>query len=238
MTVAAKDRPLNKVREEVIDQLILNYSHGEISSDAFERRLDEAYATDDQERIMTLVADLPLQADARYDTEKAARLRPRYTAGGDHPSHSEITCILSNEERGGEWIVPKSLHLKNYLGNITLDFTNAVFTSPEVIIEVKCILGNEKIYVPEGCEVITETSNIMGSISNHRVTNGPCFDGNQAPKIYIRGTVFMGNVEIKLKRTMKQKLRSFADDLRAMFDDSYSSDLGSERSNNKQNKWY
>ena len=42
MSVKVEDRPIEQVREQVIDQLIYNYSHGVISVDAFERRLDNA----------------------------------------------------------------------------------------------------------------------------------------------------------------------------------------------------
>ena len=42
MTVILEDRPIEQVREETIDQLIFNYSHGVISAEAFERRLDQA----------------------------------------------------------------------------------------------------------------------------------------------------------------------------------------------------
>ena len=38
MSVAIQDRPIESVRQEVIDQLIMNYSHGEISLEAFESR--------------------------------------------------------------------------------------------------------------------------------------------------------------------------------------------------------
>ena len=36
-SVKFEDRPLEKVREETIDQLVMNYGHGELSSEAFER---------------------------------------------------------------------------------------------------------------------------------------------------------------------------------------------------------
>ena len=45
MTVKLEDRPLEQVKEEVIDVLVYNYSHSVISSEAFERRLDAVIAT-------------------------------------------------------------------------------------------------------------------------------------------------------------------------------------------------
>ena len=42
MSVAYRDKPIELLREEVIEQLIMNYGHGELSLGAFERRLDQA----------------------------------------------------------------------------------------------------------------------------------------------------------------------------------------------------
>ena len=36
MTVKLEDRPIENVREEVVDQLTMNYGHGELSLEAFD----------------------------------------------------------------------------------------------------------------------------------------------------------------------------------------------------------
>ena len=43
------DGAVDTLREEITDQLVMNYSHGELSLEAFERRLDEAMATTDHD---------------------------------------------------------------------------------------------------------------------------------------------------------------------------------------------
>ena len=45
MPVTPKDKPIQTLREETIDTLIMNYGHGHLSLDAFERRLDQAFGT-------------------------------------------------------------------------------------------------------------------------------------------------------------------------------------------------
>ena len=47
MPVDNQDRPIEVVREEVIDQLIVNYGHEALSLEAFDRRLDQALSADD-----------------------------------------------------------------------------------------------------------------------------------------------------------------------------------------------
>ena len=66
MPVKIKDRPVNHIREEVIDQLVMNYAHQEITLEAFERRLDRAIDTEDRNVMLEQVADLDLTTDSQY----------------------------------------------------------------------------------------------------------------------------------------------------------------------------
>ncbi|MEJ6472756.1 LiaF domain-containing protein [Pseudoalteromonas piscicida] len=217
MPVPLQDRPLESVREEVIDQLILNYSHGELSADAFERRLDEAYNLTDQEHIAALSADLPLKSDPRYHSEKAARLGPKFTASADDAEKIQITSMLGSNYRSGEWVVPKEIHLKNYVGSIELDFTNAIFSHSEVHIHLDCILGSGEIYIPDSVDVITDINNIMGSVENTRNTLATNSQIKQRPRIYIKGRTILGSLEVSVKRSMKAQLKQFADGLKSLF---------------------
>jgi hypothetical protein len=81
MPVAYQDKPIELLREEVIDQLIMNYGHGEISLEAFERRLDEAYATGDHDVLHALTSDLTLEADQAYARRKQQQLGVHYANG-------------------------------------------------------------------------------------------------------------------------------------------------------------
>ena len=63
MPVNIEDRPLKNIREEVIDQLVMNYAHQEITLEAFEKRLDLAMDTEDRSVLLEQVADLDLTTD-------------------------------------------------------------------------------------------------------------------------------------------------------------------------------
>lgn len=217
MAVPASDRPLDKVKEEVIDQLILNYSHGELSADAFERRLDQAYACEDQTTLLTLVVDLPLQTDPRYHTEKAARMQPQFTPSNNSEPQLNIRSILSTEHVTGEWIVPKEIYINNYTGNTELDFSNAVFTHPEVTVTINNIMGQDDFIVPDNVDVSLSTSNIMGSVSNKRPRLAMTNFSVQRPHIHIRGKIILGSVEVRVKQSMKQQIKHFADSLKDLF---------------------
>ncbi|TMO64167.1 DUF1707 SHOCT-like domain-containing protein [Pseudoalteromonas aurantia] len=219
MSVPTSDRPLEKVKEEVIDQLILNYSHGEISADAFERRLDQAYACDAPDDLTALTADLPLQTDPRYQAEKLSCVQPKFTASTENNAQLNITSILSSDNRSGAWVVPKDIYIKNYSGSVTLDFRNAVFTHPNVTIHIDCILGSDAFIVPDNIDVTTSTKNILGSVNSDKSSLENVTVTGQRPHLHIKGRVILGSVDVTMKQSMKQSLKQFADHLKDLFDD-------------------
>ena len=74
MPVTPQDRPLDALREETVDQLIMNYGHGKLSREAFERRLDEALESKSHEQLVALTRDLDLRTDRQYTAQKKAEL--------------------------------------------------------------------------------------------------------------------------------------------------------------------
>ncbi|WP_144213040.1 DUF1707 SHOCT-like domain-containing protein [Shewanella donghaensis] len=213
MSVILEDRPIEQVREEVIDQLIVNYSHGMISAEAFERRLDDAMNSNDHKEIIALTADLTMKADTDYTNKKEHQFTPNY---GNKTADEELslTSILGNNERSGQWIVPKVINLNNVLGETTLDFTDAIFQHQHVTINVNCLLGSSSIYVPEGINVVCKTYGIISSIEN----NAPSIAQRQSPIITIEGKVILGSLDVTIKRTIKEKFIEFANNLKAAFD--------------------
>src|SRR5215207_8773919 len=103
MPVTPNDRPIDALREETVDQLIMNYGHGKLSREAFERRLDEALDTKSHERLLALTQDLDLKADWEYTAQKKAelgiRVDPSPTTGPDDYEHI-INVFAGNNRRG------------------------------------------------------------------------------------------------------------------------------------------
>lgn len=209
MTVKIEDRPIEQVREQVIDQLIYNYSHGVISAEAFERRLDDAMAATDNQVLVDLVSDLELTTDTNYQSEKRAQFSPNYSNQTlDETLH--LRSIVGSNERSGQWVVPKEIHLTNLLGSIELDFTDAIFQHQHVTLHVNCLLGSDEIYVPEHVNVVSKIFSVVGSVENKSVS----LNKLHGPTITIEGKVILGSVEIKVKRTIKEKFVSFANSLK------------------------
>ncbi|MGJ8678700.1 DUF1707 and DUF2154 domain-containing protein [Paraglaciecola sp.] len=218
MAVILEDRPIEKVREEVIDTLIYNYSHGIISDKAFERRLDQAMASTNHQEIVDLAKDLEIPKDEQFSKQNAQKERQfnvNYSASESEEPET-IVNILGGSNRSGQWTVPSEVRIVSILGGADIDFTDAIFTSPNVTVRIFCLLGGDNIYVPENVNVISKAFCMLGGIDN----TAPSIASRQAPTITIEGLVLFGGLDIKIKQTIKEKFVAFANQMKSMFNDS------------------
>lgn len=222
MTVTLNDRPIEAVREEVIDKLIYHYSHGVISADAFERRLDAAMASQEHQEIVDLATDLTMDVDNEYTREKEQKLNINYAHGysdSDAPESETIVNVMGGSDRSGHWQVPKEIRVLCVMGGADIDFSDAIFTSPNVTVRALCVMGGVDIKVPENVNVITKAFCFMGGVDN----TAPSIADRQAPTITIEGFVMMGGIEVGLKRTIKEKFVAMANQMKTMFNSSKTS---------------
>lgn len=212
MAVKLEDRPIESVREETIDRLIYNYSHGVISSEAFERRLDAAMASHNHQEIADLVTDLELDTDPEFDSQKERQFNINYAANNTDETDT-IVNVFGGSNRSGQWAVPKEIRVLTVFGGSDIDFTDAIFSTQDVTIKVLCLFGGDNIYVPENVNVISKAFCIFGGIDN----KAPSIASRQAPIITIEGLVLFGGLDIKIKRTVKEKFVAFANQMKTMF---------------------
>ena len=79
------------------------------------------------------------------------------------------------------------------LGNVTCDLRNA-FIEEDVIINANATLGRVDIIVPQGINVETKSTAILGGVKDRRRTGDILVN---APTIYVSGLCLFGSVEIK-----------------------------------------
>jgi hypothetical protein len=213
MTVENQDRPIDVVREEVIDQLIVNYGHEKLSLEAFERRLDQALASDDASTLGELVADLELQADESYSDLKREELERDldYDYGATRDVEYVIS-IFGGSNRRGPWNVPKEIRMLNLFGGGEIDFTEARFTHPSVRIRMLTLFGGASIYVREDINTVSNVRSIFGGSSNR----APSSRRSHAPVVIIEGLVMFGGATIKIRRTIREIFVDFADRVRGI----------------------
>lgn len=212
MPVKIEDRPIETLREEVIDQLIMNYSHGNLSFEAFERRLDTAMNSKSNVEIASLAEDLDLKVDSEYVESKKRDFDAQF-APNDGDESDAMVNIFGGSDRSGRWTVAKELRCISVFGGSTIDFSEAIFTQKTTTIKVFCLFGGDDIYVPENVNVVSKAFCVFGGVNN----KAPSIADRNAPTIVIEGVAIFGGISIKLKRTIKEKFVAFADNMKSMF---------------------
>ncbi|MFT6085977.1 MAG: hypothetical protein ACI9UD_003087 [Glaciecola sp.] len=213
MPVRLEDRPIEQVKEEVIDVLIHNYSHGIISNDAFERRLDAVIETSSHQEMVDQIQDLDAAPDDTLKKQKEQQFSVQYSQAPAEEKETLIN-ILGDTDRSGVWTVPKEIRLFTLLGSSTLDFTDARFSSPNVTVKVFSLLGSDKIFVPENVNVLSKAFCILGTSKN----KAPSVASAHAPTITIEGVIILSEISIKIKTTMKENFVAFANKMKTLFE--------------------
>jgi hypothetical protein len=216
MPVTPQDRPIDALREETVDQLIMNYGHGKLSREAFERRLDEALDTKSHDRLLELTRDLDLKADRQYTAQKKAELGIRIepTANDADGDAEHIVNVFGGNTRKGAWHVPRVIRTVNIFGGTDLDFSDATFTAETTYITVFCLFGGVNVRVREGMRTVSKVVAIFGGVDN-RASSMP---DPRAPLLVVDGVALFGGVDIRVKKTPKQRFQEFAEHVRAVFD--------------------
>jgi hypothetical protein len=220
MPVTLTDRPIETVRSEVIDQLIMNYSHGELSYEAFDRRLEQAMELANHQALADLVSDLPLAVDKAFVESKKQDLAPNYITG-EAEELDYMVNIFSGSTRGGAWKVAKETRYLSIFSGTDIDFTDAQFSQEVSRIKIFSLFSGDTIYVPENVNVISKAFCIFGGIDNLAPSQSNASSMNQKrinqPTIIIEGFSIFSGVSIKIKRSMKERFVELADSLKNIF---------------------
>lgn len=212
MPVNPGDKPLDALREETIDRLIMNYGHGELSLEAFQRRLDEAYDAQHNHQLIALTADLDLAVDSAY----VARKRETLDIQADPEPADDVEYMIhvfSGGDRKGRWTPARELRVVTVFGGCDIDFSEARFAAPVTTVKMVCLFGGVNVFVREDINVTSKALCMFGGINNKAANTG----GSDAPRVIIEGFVLFGGANIKVRKTMKQRMLEFADSVRATF---------------------
>ena len=212
MPVITEDRPIETVREEVVDQLTMNYGHGKITLEAFERRLDQAMESKSNTDLLRLTADLDLTVDEAYIEQKSEDLNTNFELD-DAKDLDLMVQIFGGSNRGGTWNVAKEIRVFCLFSGAELDFSEAQFPHKLVKIKIFSLFSGSKIFTPENVNVVSKISCIFGGMNNQ----APAAIGKHAPTIMIEGIAIFSGITVKFKRTFKEKMMRFADGLKQMF---------------------
>lgn len=146
-------------REAVIERLTQSFAEDAITMDEFERRAELAYRATSMADLQVLVSDLP---SAPAPTGSAPGKQSGKVSGvgaGDR-----ITTMCGSTERGMPGVVPRFLRIRTFMGNTELDFRQSTFEPGVTEVNVRCLLGNVELTVPEGVRVEIFCSSVLANV--------------------------------------------------------------------------
>ena len=210
MTIPNTDKPLHILREQTIDQLIMNYGHGRLSMDAFERRLDQALDAQDQQTLAALTEDLELEVDQNFIDKKREELGINYEKVATKDREYMIN-VFSGSNIRGHYTVAREYRMINVFGGGEIDFTDAIFASKEVRVQLLCLFGGATLFVPEGVNVVCKAFCIFGGVDNR----SPRVQDTSGPTIIVEGLALFGGASVKVRKSFREHLIEFSDTLRS-----------------------
>ena len=201
--LALRRRVSDLEREEVADVLREAAGEGRLSYAELEERLETLYASKTYGELVELTADLPRGP-------QAPAVAPQYN-GAMVEAGPVVNVFMSETKRQGPWLVPQRQEINAVLGDVTLDYTEAQIPFDEVHVEVKSILADVKIRVPQNAIVLLDSNPILGTVSEQDTSLNAVPDpGTPAaarPKTFhIRGTAILGEIKIKRGPRLSKRL--------------------------------
>jgi hypothetical protein len=203
--LAMRRRVSDLEREDVADVLREAAGEGRLSYAELEERLETLYSSKTYGELVELTADLPNGPRAPGQ----AAVSPQHS-GALLESGPVINVFLSDTKRTGNWLVPQRQEVNAVLGDVTLDYTEAHIPYGEIQLDVKSILADVKIRVPQNAIVLLDSNPILGSVSEQEAGLKAVPDPNAqqtAPlRIHIRGTAILGEIKIKRGPRLSKRL--------------------------------
>jgi len=202
-------------RERVAGLLRDAFAEGRLSPVEHEERLTQVYAATTYADLVPLLHDLPVPPGALavpgagqvVAVTGGGSVVPATGAGGlvvVDPSRraqavGNSVAILSGVERKGRWVVPPTSNAIAMMGGVVYDFTDAILTSQETVVQVVAIMGGVDVTVPEGIDVRMDVVGIMGG------SNGPTDTPPAgAPILRFTGVAIMGGLDVKRPKRSKR----------------------------------
>ena len=168
-------------RDRVVELLRIAAGDGRLTAEELDERLEAALTARTQRELTVLTADLPAGPDAGLDLAAA-------------PPKEVIRMLRKggNASQLGRWAVPKQMEIKVAGGNVRLDFTDAVITSPVLQVDVDVRGGSVVLITRPGVVVdADEVEMVGGSVKIHQLP------GSQPPailRVEISGQIRGGNL--------------------------------------------
>ena len=190
---------LSAARRDAVTRLCRAQVDGLVSVEGFEERYAMIQEATSRGALDALVADLTLDdatplplsgiAVERVPADDTAVRLP--ATGGP----VRIPAIVGSATRAGQWLVPDHLEVLVVMGEITLDFREAMFQTDTVVVDLSLTVGTCQVIVPPGTQVVNECREIFSASSHPRPKGRPA-----APNgimIVLQGRIMLAELMIR-----------------------------------------
>jgi hypothetical protein len=192
-------------REDVAEILRQAAGEGRLTFVELEDRLESAYAARTYGDLVELTADLPNGPRHPGASPPGSTVSPAPDHGLVQASPT-INVFLSDSKRTGNWLAPQRQEVHAVLGDVTLDYTEAQVPYDEVYIDVKSILADVKIRVPQNAVVHLDSQPFLGSVTEQGGLDSNAQTGTRPKIFHIKGTAILGDIKVKRGPRLTKRL--------------------------------
>jgi hypothetical protein len=180
---SGKVRASDAEREAVVERLRVATVEGRLTFGELTERTEAAYTATTRGELATITADLP-----EVPSSPAAPMRPAARADREW-----VVAFMGDSKRQGQWRVERPLAAVAVMGDVVLDLRGAEVPHGDVDITATAVMGDVKVYVPDGVDVQLTGIAVMGD-KKLMVREAP--PGQPSPRVVVNATVLMGDVKV------------------------------------------
>jgi hypothetical protein len=170
-------------REAAVERLRVATVEGRLTLGELTERTGAAYTATTRGELVSITADLP--------AVPGSPASPALPAVRD--DREWVVAVMGDSRRQGRWRVERPLAALAVMGSVILDLRGAEVPRGDVDITATAVMGDVKIYVPDGVDVQLSGIAVMGD-KKVKVREAPA--GQTAPKVVVRAAAVMGDVKV------------------------------------------
>jgi hypothetical protein len=164
-------------------------THGYLSTDEYDHRALAVRSAANRDDLTPVTRDLANVASSPVTYSQPTSYAVARPSGTAQDSIVKVG-FFSNSTLAGRWDTPSQLHCYAAFGGVDIDFTDAVWTSDEIVVDALAMFGGLRIRVPAGVEVIDRTTAIFGGTHVRPTTPG-------GRRVIVRGLALFGGINVK-----------------------------------------
>jgi hypothetical protein len=170
-------------REAVVERLRVATVEGRLTLSELTERTEAAYTALTRGELVSITADLPAVSGSP----------PAPPLPTGQANREWVVAVMGDSKRQGRWRVERPLAALAVMGDVVIDLRGAEVPRGDVDITATAVMGDVKIYVPDGVDVQLSGIAVMGD-KRLEVREAPV--GQTAPKVVVRATAIMGDVKV------------------------------------------